>query len=123
MAPTSHRLQTPRPNTAGYSPLPPYSDHEDSTFANNLLCPRYAENDPTSAPPSPASIESFDVLDSIPWRQSYISIDSGHEGTRLRRQWAKYRTRIFAVLLLLVLLVTGCAVSTYLALAHYQSKT
>ncbi|KAF2030311.1 hypothetical protein EK21DRAFT_38754, partial [Setomelanomma holmii] len=107
---------------ADYKSLSSYSDHEDAIVANSLLCPRYAENDPTSAPPSPASIESFDILDSIPWRRSYISSDSGPDGRRLARQWKKQRMRVIVASLLLALLVTGCTISAYLAVKHEKSK-
>lgn len=107
-----------RPVTAGYLPLAPYTD-EDTTFANHVLCPRYAENDPTSAPPSPASLESFDILDSIPWRRSYISLDTpaGESSTfrhALANRWRKHRARVIAITLLLALLLTGCTLAAYI---------
>lgn len=108
--------------TVGYKPLAPYSD-DDTTFANNLLCPRYAENDLTSAPPSPASIESFDVLDSIPWRRSYISLDNGAGSGRLRKQWKRHRAQAIALLLLFLLAMTGCGVGGYMAVRHGKSNT
>ncbi|ORY19725.1 hypothetical protein BCR34DRAFT_448740, partial [Clohesyomyces aquaticus] len=60
------------PRRAGYTPLSPYTD-DDNALSNNLICPRYADSDPTSAPPSPASIESFDILDSVAWRRGHTS--------------------------------------------------
>ncbi|KAF1939109.1 hypothetical protein EJ02DRAFT_266233 [Clathrospora elynae] len=114
-----------RPPTAGYRPLSPYTD-DDTTFANNLLCPRYAECDPTYAPPSPASIESFDVLDNIPWRRSYIPLDSGERRgsgvcNRLRGRWLKNKSRGMTVLLL-TLVVSGCTLGGYLAIKHKNHK-
>jgi hypothetical protein len=106
----------------GYRPVTPYSDDE-ITFANNLLCPRYAENDPTSAPPSPTAIESFDVLDSIPWRRSYIGLDDGAEARMQQRLMRKHRAIFCALLAMSALLLTGCGVGGYLALKHASSKT
>ncbi|KAH3912354.1 hypothetical protein HBI56_004690 [Parastagonospora nodorum] len=100
-----------------YQPLAPYTDDD------TLLCPRYAENDPTSAPPSPASIESFDILDSIPWRRSYISLDSN--GASLSRRWRTRKAQITALVWVLTLLLTGCAVGGYVwhrAVKHGKSK-
>ncbi|KAF2653953.1 hypothetical protein K491DRAFT_574122, partial [Lophiostoma macrostomum CBS 122681] len=92
------------PKAANYTPISPYStsDHE---LSNTLLCPRYADADTSSAPPSPASIESFDILDSIPWRRGYTSYHSGLHGVRARDIWVKRKSQIVAVLLLVMLLV------------------
>jgi hypothetical protein len=111
-----------RLDTGGYTPLAPYSDANDTTFAHNTLCPRYAENDLTSAPPSPASIESFDVLDSIPWRRSYISLGNETDRSALSRRRRRHRARAIAVLLLLTLLCLGCGVGVSIALQHSQNK-
>ncbi|KAH7402681.1 hypothetical protein BKA66DRAFT_449281 [Pyrenochaeta sp. MPI-SDFR-AT-0127] len=109
----------------GYRSLSAYTD-DDTAVANNLLLPRYAESDPTSSPPSPASIESFDVLDSIPWRRSYISLDSGSSQDRrldrLRKRCRGKKTRIVAILLLFILFVTGCTLGGYLAVKHEKDK-
>ncbi|KAH8710185.1 hypothetical protein GQ44DRAFT_436661 [Phaeosphaeriaceae sp. PMI808] len=125
MASTSTKITLSIPETVGYGLLTPYSDN-DTTFANNVLCPRYAENDPTSAPPSPASIESFDILDSIPWRRSYISLDNTvAESGRciaLRRRWRMYRAHFTAFFLLFTLLVAGCSVSGYLAVKQTKQE-
>lgn len=88
-----------------YQPLALYTDDD------TLLCPRYAENDPTSAPPSPASIESFDILDSVPWRRSYISLDDN--GADLSRRSRTRKAQITALVWVLTLLLTGCAVGGY----------
>ncbi len=101
-------------------PLSPYID-DDTTFANNVLCPRYADQDPTSAPPSSASIQSFDILESIPWRRSYISTnpDTKHD---YNRQWRKYRVEIIAVMLLLVLSTTALTLGISLAIRHSSKQ-
>jgi hypothetical protein len=109
--------------TARYQLLIPYSDESDTTFASNALCPRYAENDPTSAPPSPASVASFDILDSTPWRRSYISLGDETDGSRLRMRWRAQRMRIIVFLLLFTVLGLGCGVGGYLAVKHGKSKT
>lgn len=95
-------------------PLSPYIDDE-TTIADNLLCPRYADQDPTSAPPSPASIQSFDILESIPWRRSYISLDYDTE-RNYRKRWRKYRAQIVAVMLLFILSTTALTLGVFLAI-------
>ncbi|KAF1841690.1 uncharacterized protein K460DRAFT_369700 [Cucurbitaria berberidis CBS 394.84] len=114
-----------RPTTAGYRPLSPYTD-DVTTFANELLCLRYAESDPASAPPSPASIESFDVLDSVPWRRSYVSLDSrrsrSNTGDMLRRRWKDKTAYIIAIMLFCTLFVIGCTLGGYLAIKHKKEK-
>lgn len=95
-------------------PLATFRDEEDATFT---LCPRYAENDPTSAPPSPASIESFD-MDSIPWRRSYIPLDGDTENSRLRMRFRRQKIRISVLLFLFALTVLGAGISAYLAVKH-----
>ncbi|KAF1366136.1 hypothetical protein EJ07DRAFT_85177, partial [Lizonia empirigonia] len=94
-----------RPASIGYMPLSPYIDDE-TTFGNNVLCPRYADQDPTSAPPSPASIQSFDILESIPWRRSYILLDPNQQRD-YRKRWRKYRAQIITIALLLILSTTA----------------
>ena len=116
-----------RPQAAGYKPLAlsPYSDNENE-LSNNLLCPRYAENDTSSAPPSPASIESFDILDSIAWRRGYTSHGSGAKPAAceaLRKRWRKNRAQMIALLLVLALFLIGCSVGGYLALRHVSVRT
>jgi hypothetical protein len=116
-----------RPQAVGYKPLSvsPYSDNENE-LSNNLLCPRYAENDTSSAPPSPASIESFDILDSIAWRRGYTSYDSGVKARScdgLRKRWRKNRAQIIAMLLVFTLFLVGCAVGGYLAVRHDGVRT
>jgi len=101
-------------------PLSPYID-DDTTFANNVLCPRYADQDPTSAPPSPASIQSFDILESIPWRRSYISLDSVRQPDYHRR-WRKYRAQIIVIILLLVLSTTALTLGISLAIHHSNKQ-
>jgi hypothetical protein len=96
-----------------YQPLALYTDDD------TLLCPRYAENDPTSAPPSPASIESFDILDSIPWRQSYISLDNSAGQSR---RWRMCKAQLTALVLLLTLLLSGSSVGGYVAVKHGKNK-
>ena len=109
----------------GYIPLTPYIDDE-STLANNLLCPRYAENDATSAPPSPASIESFDILDSVAWRQGHFWHHSRDAKARacgaLGSRWQKNRSQIICAILLLLLLVAGCVVGSTIAWRYQNTK-
>lgn len=105
--------------TASYEPLAPYTDDDDTTIANNLLCPRYADTDHTSAPPSPASIESFDILDSVPWRRSYISLGpTSRQNEALRRRSRQNRTRLLVVLVLFTLVTAGCILGGILAARH-----
>jgi hypothetical protein len=66
-------------------PLSPYIDDDLA------LAPRYADRDMTSAPPSPASIQSFDILEAIPWRKSYISLDADTEHNYQKRSSADPR--------------------------------
>lgn len=117
-----------RPETAGYKALEvaPYTDDDDASLANNLLCPRYAENDTSSAPPSPASIESFDVLDSIAWRRGYTSRETGAKARTcdaVRKRWRKNRAQLIALLLVFALLLLGCAVGAVLALRYETGRT
>ncbi|KAF2819923.1 hypothetical protein CC86DRAFT_471587 [Ophiobolus disseminans] len=121
MAPTYITLTISSPATVGYRPIMPYSDDE-TAFANNLLCPRYAENDPTSAPPSPTLIETFDVLDSIPWRRSYIGLDDGVEAG-LRQRLSRHWTRLAALSFMLIMLVLACGVSGYVAVKHAKDRS
>lgn len=100
-------------------PLSPHIDDDTTFAANNVLCPRYADQDPTSAPPSPASIQSFDILESIPWRRSYISLDSDME-RNYRKRWRKYRAQIIAIMLLLIL--STSALTLGISLAIQQSN-
>ncbi|KAF1933839.1 uncharacterized protein M421DRAFT_28595, partial [Didymella exigua CBS 183.55] len=109
-------ISTSRPTSIGYMPLSPYID-DDTTFANNLLCPRYADQDPTSAPPSPASIQSFDILDSIAWRRSYISLES-ETHRDCRKRWRKYRAQIIAIMLLLIFSTIALTQGISLAVQH-----
>jgi hypothetical protein len=103
------------PSISRLATAPPYSDHSTS-ISRNLMCP---DSDTTSAPPSPASIESFDVLDNIPWRRSYISLDAGpSEYGSYAAMRKKQRARMAAVLLLCVLVAIGCGVGGYLAIKH-----
>jgi len=116
-----------RPQAVGYKPLSvsPYSDH-DNELSNSLICPRYAENDTSSAPPSPASIESFDILDSIAWRRGYTSHDSGVKARScdvLRKRWPKNRAQIIVILLVFTLFLIGCAVGGYAAIRHEAAST
>ncbi|KAF1913820.1 hypothetical protein BDU57DRAFT_323708 [Ampelomyces quisqualis] len=108
--------------TLDYKPLTPYSDLDDTAFANTTLCPRYAEDDPTSAPPSPASIHAFDVLDSIPWRRSYISLDPGTEHARLRVRWKNQKLRAIVFFLLVAMLGLGCGVAAYTAVKYGKKQ-
>jgi hypothetical protein len=98
--------------------LVPYSDDD-----NYLLCPRYAENDPTSAPPSPASIESFGIMDSIPWRRSYISLDDPAATSHTHQRRRARRRRVIALSLLIALSVIAVSSGAYLATQHGKSKT
>ncbi|EMD65776.1 hypothetical protein COCSADRAFT_61289, partial [Bipolaris sorokiniana ND90Pr] len=92
--------------TGGYRIFSPYTD-DDTAFANNTLCPRYAECDPTSAPPSPASIESLEIFDNIPWRRDYIALDPRTRArrNRLRAGWMQNKLRATIVIVLLLLAV------------------
>jgi len=102
--------------TLGQKSIPRYYDDE-TAFAHSVLCPRYAENDPAFAPPSPASIESFDALDSVPWRGSYIGSEASvHTG--LQKRCKSSRGKQITILLLLACLVTGCGVITFLMVKH-----
>ena len=106
------------PRNAGYVAAPPSYTDDEGVFSNNDLCPRYADADPSSAPPSPASVESFDILESIPWRRSYIapggSYQYGSSGFRrasspreaLRALWKRSLTRILAAALLVAVTTT-----------------
>lgn len=100
-------------------PLSPYID--DQTFANNVLCPRYADQDLTSAPPSPASIQSFDILESVPWRKSYVSLDTDTHRD-YRNRWRKYRAQIIAIMLLLILSSTALTLGISLAVQHSRGQ-
>ncbi|KAF1966893.1 hypothetical protein BU23DRAFT_378640, partial [Bimuria novae-zelandiae CBS 107.79] len=102
-------------------PFSPYLD-DTGALSNSIICPRYAESDISDTPTSPASIESFDILDSIAWRRGYMSHDTG-DGRRkaidvLRRRWRKNRARIVAVILLFTLFVVGCAVGGWAVVRH-----
>ena len=101
-------------------PLSPYID-DDTTFANNVLCPRYPDQDPTSAPPSPASIQSFDILEAIPWRKSYMSLGSDN-GRGYRKRWRKYRVQIIAIMLLLILSTTALTLGISLAIQQSNKQ-
>jgi hypothetical protein len=122
------------PRNASYVPPPSYTDDE-SLFSNNDLCPRYADADPSSAPPSPASVESFDILESIPWRRSYIAPGSYTHSTRraspreiLLARWKQSRVRVVGVgvvattLLVLLLILVGITAAGHLALHDAKSK-
>lgn len=101
-------------------PLSPYID-DGMAFANNILCPRYADQDPTSAPPSPASVQSFDILESIPWRRSYISLGPDTE-RNYRKRWRKYRAQIIVIMLLLVLSTIALILGISLAIQHSNKQ-
>ncbi|EUC47075.1 hypothetical protein COCMIDRAFT_71429, partial [Bipolaris oryzae ATCC 44560] len=95
------------PTGQGYRIFSPYTD-DDTAFANKTLCPRYAECDPTSAPPSPASVESLEIFDSIPWRRDYIALDPrtrARRNSRLRAGWMQNKLRATIVIVLLLLAV------------------
>jgi hypothetical protein len=123
------------PRNASYVPPPSYTDDE-SLFSNNDLCPRYADADPSSAPPSPASVESFDILESIPWRRSYIAPGSYTHSTRraspreiLLARWKQRKVRVVVVggvvattLLALLLILFGITAAGHLALRDAKSK-
>ncbi|KAF2192724.1 hypothetical protein K469DRAFT_717313 [Zopfia rhizophila CBS 207.26] len=97
-------------------PVSPYTD-DDSALSNNLICPRYADSDSSSAPPSPASIESFDILDSVAWRRSHTSYSS--QGKRVRAsdilslKWRKNKPEIMYIVLIFTLLLAGCFTGGY----------
>ncbi|EOA81595.1 hypothetical protein ACJQWK_10594 [Exserohilum turcicum] len=118
-------LTTTNAPPGGYRILSPYTD-DDTTFANKTLCPRYAECDPTSAPPSPASVESLDMLDSTPWRRDYISLSSHRRasGNTLRARWKgnKLYATMMMVCLLLILAAAGSALAMYLSGRVEKSK-
>ncbi|KAF2691900.1 hypothetical protein K458DRAFT_381744 [Lentithecium fluviatile CBS 122367] len=127
MAPPAISIFISRPQAAGYKPLAvsPYADYENE-LSNNLLCPRYAENDTSSAPPSPASIESFDILDSIAWRRGHTSHGGGVKARScdvLKKRWKKSRGHIVAIILLLALFLIGCIVGGYLAVRQNAIHT
>jgi hypothetical protein len=112
-----------RPQAGGYIALPYSDDNSPSSALSNanLLCPRYAENDTSSAPPSPASIESFDILDSIAWRRGYTSHASGARPRRWRNR--KHRAHIIAIAVVFALFLIGCSVGAYAAIRHEAVKT
>jgi hypothetical protein len=112
---------TSRPKSILYAPLSPYTDN-DTYLSNNLLCPRYAENDNTSAPPSPASIESFDILDSVAWRQSHSSHHPRSGKVRACDAWRRNKSRIVSTILLTMLLAAGCALGGLFAWRHENMK-
>lgn len=106
-------------------PLPPYAG--DDTPSNTLICPHYAESDCSTAAPSPSTIESFDVLDSIPWRRSYISLDAKTGRPRfseaLRVRWRENKRRIIIIVLLFTVLVAGSFAAGSLAVERSRGHT
>ncbi|KAF2022074.1 hypothetical protein BU24DRAFT_457971 [Aaosphaeria arxii CBS 175.79] len=119
-----------------------------TTLADDLLCPRYADRDASSAPPSPASIESFDVLlDSTAWRRGEISLGGSGSAfsssnnllgacsclpwSRRARQQRQHRRPppqqgvIFFFLILLALMLLACAALAggTLAMRHETRRT
>jgi len=104
----------------------------ETTMNNNanisdtrVLIPRYADadtdsdSDTSSVPLSPASLESFDFTDNVPWRQGQprdsFALDTKHRRTRSSSFPPRYsvlrarRTLILCVMLAVMLLVSGCA--------------
>lgn len=116
----SPQLTAQDPQPAAQTPRIPYIDAA-TTFTDTLLCPRYAESDPSSAPPSPASVESFDVLDNVPWRRSYISLDCGERQVGLRRRSTTRRACRVAGLVLGVFVLNGCMVGG-VGMVRYQMR-
>ena len=96
----------------------PSSPYIDDDLA---LAPRYADRDMTSAPPSPASIQSFDILEAIPWRKSYISLDTD-TGHNYQKRWRKYRLQILVAMLLLILSTTALSLGITLAVHHSNKQ-
>ncbi|KAF2703878.1 hypothetical protein K504DRAFT_507401 [Pleomassaria siparia CBS 279.74] len=127
MSPQPIALTSNFPKSLFYTPTPfAYTDDDDNALANNLLCPRYAENDSSSAPPSPASIESFDILDSVAWRQGHSSYNSRGGQVRacaiLGSRWRDNKARILWILLLMVLLAAGGVVAGMSAWRHQRAS-
>ncbi|KAF2270847.1 hypothetical protein CC78DRAFT_610903 [Lojkania enalia] len=119
--PTPSMISLSRSKFADYIPLSPYADNE-GTLPNNIICPRYADCDASSAPPSPASIESFDILDSVAWRRGHISHRDieGKVSTydALASSWNNKKSRMIGILLLFILLGAGCSAGAYLVVRH-----
>ncbi|KAK7188673.1 hypothetical protein DPSP01_013302 [Paraphaeosphaeria sporulosa] len=126
MAPISLSLSPSRPKAASYTPVPfsPYSD--DNAAVSNNVQPRYAESIVSDTPTSPASIESFDILDSIAWRRGYTSYETHESRQRayevLRKKWRKNRALIIAILLLFTLFVAGCAIGGWAVVRHESMR-
>ncbi|KAF2643482.1 hypothetical protein P280DRAFT_254183 [Massarina eburnea CBS 473.64] len=125
MAPGPIHLSISRP-TALYTPLSPYRDSASPmSLSSNLLCPE-RENTRSSSPPSPASVESFDILDSIAWRRGYTSYDTHDVRTRaydvLEKRWKRSRGQIIVALLLFVLFVVGCSVGGWAAIRYEKGQ-
>ncbi|KAF1959005.1 hypothetical protein CC80DRAFT_546322 [Byssothecium circinans] len=126
MAPGPIHLSTSHPSTALYTPLTPYLDTTSPTsLSNNILYPE-EESTRSSSPPSPASIESFDILDSIAWRRGHTSWDPQTVRTRacdvLRKRWKRNRGQIIAVLILLLLVLVGCSVGGWAAVRRGKGR-
>lgn len=122
-------LSTPSLKAGRYAPVPfsPYLDDESASLSNNVLCPRYAESDISDTPTSPASIESFSILDPIAWRRGYTSYDDRNDQRRkvyqiLKQRWRKNKGQILAVMMLFTLLVVGCAAGGWAVLRHETSQ-
>ncbi|KAF2007220.1 hypothetical protein P154DRAFT_516992 [Amniculicola lignicola CBS 123094] len=117
--------KTPKPNSAHYNLLSPYTD-SDPSLSNTLICPRYADADPSSAPPSPASIESFDVLDSVAWRRSHTTyiphVDKVRCCNNLGKTWRQRKGQVMALGMLLTLLLLVCSLGGYFAVRHERGK-
>ncbi|KAL5390129.1 hypothetical protein PMIN06_001497 [Paraphaeosphaeria minitans] len=127
MAPISLSLSPSMPKAASYMPVPfsPYSDDE-AALSNTILQPHYAESIVSDTPTSPASIESFDILDSIAWRRGYTSYET-HEGRSrayevLRKRGRKNRAQIIATLLLFTLFIAGCAIGGWAVVQHQGTQ-
>ncbi|CAI6335709.1 unnamed protein product [Periconia digitata] len=121
-----------RPPSAAHNPLSPYNHHHQlhsqssspTLLTTNLLFPETDSSSTRtrdlSSPPSPtASIESFDILDSIAWRRGHDHY-SHHNSRGSRRtcnvfgrRWS--RAHVIAVLLFFALFLVGCVVGGWAA--------
>jgi hypothetical protein len=107
--------------------LSPYLDEHAASLSNSVLCPHYAESDVSDTPSSPASIESFSILDPIAWRRGYTSYDYGDDQDGrlyrvVRKRLRKNRAQILTAVVFFTLLVVGCAAGGWAILQHENSQ-
>ncbi|KAH7127040.1 hypothetical protein B0J11DRAFT_505751 [Dendryphion nanum] len=107
------------PKASNFIPMSPspFPSHPASLYTTTgtnepsspktLLYPRYADADSSSAPPSPASMESFDILDAGgAWRRGGGGMDGeGYDSRARAKRWRK--TWWIVLFLILGALVLG----------------